>query len=204
MKILLTGGSGLLGKELQKYIKCYAPSHKEMDITKTKTLKGEYDLIIHCAAYTDVLKAEVEPNKCLETNVTGTLNLIQAFPDTPFVYISTEYAINPINFYSRTKRLGEEIVSFYDNYLIIRTVFKPKPFPWDKAFVDQYTEGDYVDVIAPLIAREIGEWDRITSTVSHVGTGRKTMLELAKRTKPNVQPISVNDIKNVKLPTDYL
>jgi len=214
MKILLTGGSGLLGKELQKHIKCDAPTHRELDITNPKTFKKfvnrEYELVIHAAAYTEVTKAEIEPLKCAEVNITGTLNVSQAFEDSPLVYISSEYAKSPVNFYSKTKQIAENLIHLarggYEgtSYLTIRTLFKPNPFPWDKAFKDQYTQGDYVDVIAPLIAKKINEWNKTICGAVYVGTGRKTMLELARRTKPDVQAISVKDIKDVVIPTDYL
>jgi dTDP-4-dehydrorhamnose reductase len=211
--IFLTGGSGLLGTELQKYLECDAPTHKQVDITDSgiKGSKGIYDLIIHCAAYTDVVLAEKEPTKCLDINVFGTLNLLRAFPEVPFVYISSEYVKNPVNFYSKTKQLAEEIIELesmpYEggrSYLIIRTLFKPNPFPWDKAFIDQYTQGDYANIIAPLIVKEIKKWNKINSKIVYVGTGRKTIYELAIRTKPGVKKVSVNDIKEVKLPKDYL
>ena len=68
-KILLTGGSGLLGKELRKYLEVDAPSHKKMDITKPIQTKRHYDLVIHAAAYTDVVKAEKERRLCFDVNV---------------------------------------------------------------------------------------------------------------------------------------
>ena len=68
MKVLLTGGSGLLGqaiiKELEKNnINYYAPSSELLNIRKEKDFSRNIDLynpdvIIHCAAYTNVDKAE--------------------------------------------------------------------------------------------------------------------------------------------------
>jgi len=205
--ILLTGGTGLLGKALFQYfdnIDC--PSHDALDITKPVFgNRGSYDLIIHSAAYTDVVRAEVDQKQCFDVNVYGTLNLLNAFSTLPMVYISTEYAKDPLNYYSLTKRFAEESIKNYKhNYLIIRTLFKPRPFPFEKAFVDQYTQGDYVDVIAPMIAKIIKDWDRQTGGIVYVGTGRKTIYELAKQTRPDVGQISVEDIKDVKLPKDYL
>ena len=202
--ILLTGGSGLLGAELRKLLNVFAPSHKDLDITKPETLTGDYEIIIHAAAYTDVVKAETDKEDCFRVNVTGTLNLLKAYPDSNFVYISSEYSYNPVNYYSETKLAGETAIKvFAKRYLIIRTLFKPNPFPYVKAFNDQYTQGDYVDVIAPLIAKEIKNWNQENKTV-YVGTGRKTMLELARRTRPDIKAISVEDIKNVKLSKDYI
>jgi|SRR3990167_1075301 len=199
MKILLTGGSGRLGQELQKYTKCIAPSSKEMNITK-QINRVPVDFVIHAGAYTDVVKAEVERDKCFSVNVLGTLNLVQTYWNTKFIYISSEYTNNPQNFYSWTKLWGEEMVQKHPNHLIIRTSFNVSPFPHEYAFVDQYTQGDYLDIIAPMILKEVIKG---TTGLVYVGTGRKTMFELARRTIPDIKGISVDDIKSVKLPHDY-
>lgn len=205
MKILLTGGSGLLGEEIQKYLKVIAPSHSILDITRPITASDEYDLIIHAAAYTDVVRAETNQKDCYTTNITGTIHLLDAFPTTPFVYISSEYAKNPVNYYAQTKYLAEmEVKKRSVPSFIIRTLFKPNPFPFPKAFSDQYTQGDYVDVITPLILKAIHKWDKKTSRLIYIGTGRKTIYELAKRTRTDVKPISIRSITSVTLPPDYL
>lgn len=198
-KILLTGASGLLGQHLN--IEADRPSHEELDITKVITPE-KYDLIIHCAAYTKVEQAQNNRLECFNVNVVGTLNLLNAYPDTPFVYISSEYAHNPKNFYSLTKFFAEELVKTHPHYLIIRTLFKPRPWKYPKAFTDQWTQGDYVDVIAPLIENIIKSWNG-ESKITYIGTGRKTIYDLARQTR-EVEPCSVNDIKNVIIPKDYL
>lgn len=199
MNRLITGGSGLLSRYLK--LEGDKPTHEELDITNP-IMPKDYDQIVHAAAYTNVAGAELEKSSCFETNVRGTLNLLIAYPDTPFVYISSEYAHNPVNFYSLTKSMAEQLVTTHPNYLIIRTLFKPNPYPHDFAFKDQFTLGDTVDKIAPLIKKEIEEWDG-KSKLIYVGTGRKTMYELAKSTKPDVKKNSIKDIKNVKIPSDY-
>lgn len=200
MKCLLTGGSGLLGRHLK--IEGDKPSHKELDITK-KIEPKEYDLIVNMAAFTDVEGAETRKKECFDVNVLGVMNLLEAYPTTPFVQISSEYAKNPVNFYALTKHLAEKLVEAHSNYLIIRTLFKPKPWKYPKAFKDFITQGDYVDKIAPIIDNEIKNWDRKTNKLIYVGTGRKTLLSLAQQTKPDVIPNSVKDIKGVVIPTDY-
>lgn len=199
--ILLTGASGLLGCNLK--IEAHRPSHKEFDITDFTIPEQKYDLIVHCAAYTDVERAENETSDCFKTNVVGTFNLLKAYPNTPFVYISSEYAHNPVNFYGLTKFLGEQLVmSHTAPYFIIRTLFKPTPWPYDYAFRDQFTLGDYVDVIAEKIDKEIANWDK-KSKLIYIGTGRKSMYDLARETKPDVKLNSIKDIKGVKIPPDY-
>jgi len=206
-KFLITGGSGRLGTELKKlWPNEDYPSHEELDITEP-IKKGDYSLIIHCAGYTDVAKSKQESNLCYDVNVNGTKNLLKVYKDIPFVFISTEYAVNPTTYYSETKQIAEREVVKHSHHLIIRTLFKPRPYPFDRAFYDQFTMGDYVDVIAKLITKEILDWyltyDR-KSNIIYVGTGRKSIYELAKQTNPNVKRESVDVISWVKLPKDYL
>lgn len=165
-------------------------------------LNKKYDLVVHCAAYTAVQRAETDRWECFDTNVNGTLNLLETFKNVPFVYISSEYANKPVNFYSLTKWFAEELVKQHKDFLIIRTLFKPNPWPFEKAFTDQHTQGDYVDVIAPMIDKEIEKWSRKGKRMVYIGTGRKTIYELAKRTKPDVIPNSIKEMP-VTIPGDY-
>jgi len=204
-KILLTGGSGLLGRELRKHYDYIAPTHKEMDITKPQTIKtaiNKYspEMIVHAAAYTDVFKADEEPHDmaaCYLVNVVGTRNIVKSAGDIPIIYISSEYVLEPINFYALTKLQGEKEVERAKKYYIIRTLFKPKPFEHPGACTDMWTLGDYVDVIAHLINKFI---QVPHGKIVYVGTGRKTIYALAKTTCPNVKPITRDDV-DVRLPS---
>ncbi len=200
MKILLTGSSGLLGRNLK--IPAFRPSHASLDITKPIQAVKDIDLVVHCAAYTNVQESESHRKKCFNVNVAGTMNLLETYRKVPFVYISSEYVYHPINFYSLTKKLAEELVKTHENYLIIRTLFKATPWPFEKAFTDQFTNGDYINVIAPMIDKEIMDWDRKGKRMIYVGTGKKSMYELAKRTKPDVIPNSIKDME-VPIPANY-
>lgn len=214
LTVLLTGGSGLLGTELQKRLKAYpqfdvfAPTHKEFDITKLDLYENKYtfipDVVIHAAAWTDLVSAEKKGNrqKVYDLNVRATDNLVRAFASSYFVYISTEYVYNyKLNYYSYTKAVAEEVVKHHRCNLIVRTLFKPRPFPHDAAFTDQYTRGDYVDVIAPMILYRVINGD---TGIANIGTERKTIHDLALETRPFIKKISVDSITGVKLPKDYL
>lgn len=204
--ILLLGGSGLLGTQIQRLIDCDAPSHEELDIMQTKYPDKKYSLVIHAAAYTNVDRAEAEPEKVFDINLGGTINLLYEYGITPFVYISSEYAHNPVNMYSASKYAGEVAVrSLAERYLIIRTLFKQTPWGHEVAWTDQYTQGDYVDVIARLIVEKIKRWyNQTESQTIYVGTGRKTMYELARKTRNTVIPVSLKNFIGVKRPCDYL
>lgn len=196
--ILLTGSTGKLGVHL---IHKHPMIHGcDFDITK-EIPKLNVDLVIHAAAHTYVGEAENDAKNVFDVNVYGTYNLMTAFKHVPFVYISSEYANKPLGTYALSKYLGEEIVKQHPHHLIIRTLFKPNPWPFDVAYMNQYTQGDYVDVIAKMVWKKIQAWNKEVSELCYVGTGRKTMYELAKRTKPDVIP---NRITNPIIPHDYL
>ena len=201
--VLLTGGSGLLGTELKRHGQFFAPPHRVFDILKTAQ-GPEVDAVVHAAAYTGVEAAETNRMECLDLNVRGTQRMLDMYRSTPFVYISTEYAHNPVNFYGLTKSLAEQLVTYHPApYLIIRTLFKPKPWPWPKAFRDQWTLGGYLPDVAKAVYEAIDRWDG-KPRLMYVGHGgRKTMYDLALETRPDVIPNSVSDIKGVKIPHDY-
>lgn len=105
MKILVTGGNGLVGSHfIENYFldsdTILSPDKNDLDITDQKSVENflklyKPDVIIHFAAFTDVSKAEEERgNKsgpCWIVNVEGTANLISAASYQPyFIYISTD------------------------------------------------------------------------------------------------------------------
>ncbi len=201
---LLTGGSGRLGRELQKLRTFNAPTHQEMDITGSMQPR-DCSLVLHAAAYTAVDQAETDTEECFRINVGGTARLANLYRSVPFVYISSEHAFHPINMYCASKFAAEEVVAATcSKYLIIRTLFKPRPYPFDNAWQDQMTQGDYTDTIAKLLLEAIDAWDKRTSKSILVGTGRKSIYDLAKQTVPSVRPSSRLDYPGLaKRPADY-
>lgn len=215
-KYLLTGGSGKLGTELQKHLDCIAPSSKELDINNPLTYidfaKQFPETVIHCAAFTDVPGAETKKLDAIQTNIFAVNILRQIFSESRIIYISTDYVYpgitgnyketdktDPFNFYGFTKLAGEALMDPYKD-LIVRTSFKPNgKWPFPKAFHNLYTSADYVDVIAKEIALVI---DSDLTGIINVGTERKSILELAKRRTPEVEPMSVEEVTNVKMPRD--
>lgn len=130
MNVLLTGGSGLLGGYMARAlanqnIAFSAPDRSQLDLTNTTAVLGffsarSFDLIINCAAYTNVEEAESHHTQAEAANVTLVGNLIKTgvpilnfstdyvfgnFP--PFVEIEEDYPRFPINYYGGTKLRGE-------------------------------------------------------------------------------------------------
>ena len=202
MNILLTGGSGQLGTELQKLREYYAPSHKEFNLINLSQLKEVLgfvrpELIVHVAAYTQTALPEKDPKeaiKCYQVNVEGTRNLVEA-ADCPIIFISTESAVAPYNFYILTKMLAETAIKMHDKYKIIRTSFRENPFEYPKAATDMLTIADTVEKIAKLIDKSV-DLPCENNTI-YVGTGVKTVYELAKQTRPDVIPESRENISPI-------
>lgn len=206
MKILLTGGTGLLGTHLLGIRNYIAPSRSEMDITDKKSVMSYLencnpDVILHSAAYTDATTPEFnseEADLCYKTNVLGTRNIVNYANNASIIYISSESTINPCSIYSNTKLYAEKEVEKHHSYTIVRTSFRKNPFQYDVAFYDMYTIGDSVHIIADLIDK-LAELPTENKTI-YLGTGVKTVYELAKKTRPNIPPVSRRSFSN-KIPS---
>jgi len=223
MTLLITGGSGRLGSELRQLIpNVLAPSSAEFDITQPDLLDAalkhyQHTVILHAAAYTNVSGAEKEKERCWQVNVGGTRNIVKASIKYGFklLYIYTDYVFSgqkgnyresdpvgpPSNYYSLSKLAAEEIVQVLDDYLIIRTSFRPRAWPYPVAFDDVYTSQDYVDIIAPEIALAITHHEAIAHKILHIATERKSVYDLALRRAPEVKRASKREA-NVTLPDD--
>lgn len=222
-RILLTGGSGRLGRELRALLpEIEAPERSELDICRKETIGSTLDricphVVVHAAAYTNVAQAESEPEVCWRVNVEGTRNLALALLERSIglIHISTDYVfygdrgqyredspVGPVrNQYALSKLVAEELARVVPEHLIIRTSFRPRVWPYPIAFGDMFTSQDYVDVIAPDVALAIRRWRNIPFRTIHIATERKSVYELARRRKPDVLLGSRKDSR-VELPED--
>jgi len=219
--ILLTGGGGRLGTELQTLLpNVVAPPSHDLDVTDAEGVAAfiaEYRprAVVHAAAYTDVKGAETDRERCWAVNVDGTRNVVRALGDVPLVYISTDYVfygdtggyaeddpVGPVrNYYALSKLAAEAVARVAPRHLVVRTSFRPREWPYPTAFEDVYTSQDYVDVIAPEIALAVKHLDAIPYDTLHIATARKSVFELARRRSAGVAPGSKTDA-GVDLPDD--
>lgn len=148
IKVLVTGVKGQLGYDVVKRLDALGIENIGVDIndfdltSKTQTedyiLSYRPDVVVHCAAYTAVDKAEEDKEKCYAVNVEGTRHIAEACKqiDAKMVYISTDYVFDgegcepqsetkitsPINYYGYSKEQGESAVrEILDQYFIVRT-----------------------------------------------------------------------------------
>ncbi len=149
-KVLLTGFTGMLGSEVYSTLKeefeIYLLSTKKIkkkrflnfDLRKKnfKVLKNwvKPDVIIHCAAETNIDFCEKRKKNCKEINFESVKKLIKCFPESKFIFISSDsvYSGNkphsenalkkPLNYYGLLKLKSEDYVKkFSKNYFILRT-----------------------------------------------------------------------------------
>ncbi len=147
MKVLVTGAKGMLGQDLCPILEdedfdVIETDIDTLDITNPKNVEevlscNKPDIVIHCAAYTNVDKAEEDKETAFKINAEGTKNIAEYCKKTgiTLVYISTDYVFDgtkndkyltddktcPINVYGESKLEGEKAVQECEKYYITRT-----------------------------------------------------------------------------------
>jgi dTDP-4-dehydrorhamnose reductase len=149
LNILITGSKGQLGSEIREashifpYFNFFFTDIDELDITNQKAVADFFsdkniDLVINCAAYTAVDKAEQDPGAALLINRDAVVNLMAVcrLNEAYMIHISTDYVFDghgkrpyresdpthPASSYGKSKKAGEDaMLSCLDKGMIIRT-----------------------------------------------------------------------------------
>lgn len=191
MNILVTGSNGQLGRSIQEQYKnpddqYFFTDIDSLDICNIDAIEKyicdkNIDLIINCAAYTNVEKAEVETVLAENVNVKAVENLAKTAKkhDLFLFHISTDYvfggvsntpitegdAPNPQSVYGRTKRQGElAILQEKCNAIIIRTSWLYSEFGHNfvKTMLNIFDSRDVINVVidqigSPTYARDLAK-----------------------------------------------
>lgn len=146
MKVLVTGVKGQLGYDVVEQlsvrgIECKGVDIDDFDLTDASAVMNyitDYapDVIVHCAAFTAVDKAEEARDVCYKVNVKGTANVRAAAEklNAKLMYFSTDYVFDgsgerpwepddkadPCNYYGLTKYEGEVALDGYEKLFILR------------------------------------------------------------------------------------
>jgi len=155
MKILITGKNGQLGRSIHKIVTSKIDNNQssdefifvgrgELDLSSKNNIHlyfeiNKFDIIVNCAAFTSVDKAEEEKDLANQINhlALKQLAIIANKEQTKLIHISTDYVFdgesnkpyletdspNPVNFYGKTKLAGEKVLQelMPANAIIIRT-----------------------------------------------------------------------------------
>jgi dTDP-4-dehydrorhamnose reductase len=198
--ILITGSRGQLGNEMQQAAVQY-PAYKfiytdvaELDICDKAALNSfvktnEVDVIVNCAAYTAVDKAEEDVELCYKINSEAVRNIgeVAAENNAKVVHVSTDYvfdgtnhvpyseeqAVCPATVYGKSKLAGEEaLLSVCPQSVILRTAWLYSSFGnnFVKTMMKLGTERDSLSVIfdqvgTPTYAADLA--DAILKLLSH-------------------------------------
>ena len=149
-KILVTGAGGFIGRALVSYLKRRGESVRgvssgELDVADRKMVEGfslaSIGHVVHLAGKTFVPRSWEEPGEFLETNMAGTLHMLEACRkhDVPMTYISAYIygqperipiretdPIRPNNPYAKSKYMAEELCAFYAQQFGVRvSIIRP-------------------------------------------------------------------------------
>lgn len=155
-KIIVTGANGQLGRAINIALADQTdveivntdigvPDIKALDITDIDSVTGfvkevKPDIIINCAAHTNVDACETQEDLAMKINAIGPRNLAIAATDVGarLMHVSTDYVFDghgtrpytefdqtgPMSAYGRTKLCGEQqVMQFSDKFYIVRTAW---------------------------------------------------------------------------------
>ncbi len=181
MKVFISGADGALGIEMHDILKregvqVYAADMKQLDVadfrkTNEALLQYRPDVIVHCAAISNVDVCETTKDLAFRVNTLSSLGLatIARKLNAKMVYISTnfvfdgtqeqpyhEYSLpNPINEYGRTKLFGEQgVKDICHRHFIVRTswMFGKHTKNYIPQFLVNENKPGSIDVICDLFA----------------------------------------------------
>lgn len=148
MRVLITGANGQLGRAIRKEsqnfesLNFYYTDIEETDISSKESVGSAFEkyspnIVVNCAAYTAVDRAEDEREKAYTLNAQAPANLAEQCKtkNIKLIHISTDYVfdgkgntpymetdkVNPLSVYGQSKLKGEELAMAYGNTMVIRT-----------------------------------------------------------------------------------
>lgn len=201
MEILITGSGGQLGHEMARYAATSADHYTftdvaELDITDRSAVLAECetlrpDVIVNCAAYTNVDKAEDDEPRARLINATAVGNLAAGARavGATLIHISTDYVFSgtastpytpdaptqPTGAYGRTKLEGEELLKASGcQYIILRTAWLYSA--WGKNFLKTMlrltAERDSLGVVFDQVGTPTSAAD-LAAAIGHIITTRQ-------------------------------
>lgn len=204
---ILILGDGLLGSEIVKQTDWDYVSRKKDNVDLDEILSivasNDKSIIVNCIANTDTYSDDKQSH--MDVNFKFVVDLVQICNqfNKKYVHVSTDYVYSnsivsateddvPVHnptWYSYSKILADGYVeNFSQNHMILRVTHKPKPFPYKKAWDNQFGNFDYVDNqsrrIISLILRNV-------NGIYNIGVDNpRSVYTMAVETKKDVDGVS--------------
>lgn len=214
--ILLTGANGQLGQDFQKYFtqrgisfiptdysavnQCEALDITDKEAVKAFLAKKSITMIINCAAYNDVDKAESEAEKAYALNCEAPKNLAEIAKQkgiilvtysTDFVFDGTKMTPyseadqpNPLSVYGKAKYQGEQqVLATYDKVFVIRTswVFGMGNNNFNKSVIRWSKSNSELRIVDDQISAPTYSWDLAVYSWDLIQTGRYGLYHLTNQ-----------------------
>lgn len=202
--ILITGSNGQLGNEIRVASKLFPQFRffftdvQELDICDKDAVRAyiaanNLDILVNCAAYTAVDKAEDDAETCYRINCDAVKNLAEASREykLDIIHISTDYVfdgksylpytedmeVNPSSVYGKSKLEGERILmEICPDAVIVRTSWLYSSFGnnFVKTMLRLGQERDTLNVIFDQIGTPTNAADLAVALLSILATGKPT------------------------------
>ena len=220
-KIVVTGGSGRFGREIQKYKsrhKIFFPKSSELDILNIKKIKNYLSkkkpkILIHLAGLSRPMNVHnTNIAKSIDLNIIGTANVTKICEELniKLIYVSTNYVYQgtkgnyketdpllPVNSYAWSKLGGEASVQLYKNSLILRICMTEKPFVHKKAYANVKTSFIFHEDVVRILFKLLNE-----KGIINLGGKSEYIYNFAKKFNPNVKKIYLKKNINNIMPFD--
>lgn len=136
--ILVTGGTGFIGAPLANELNARGYKVTVIDIAynnksllhknvnfilsdiRTNCFAGKYDYVYHLAAKTIITESFAHPQDYMSTNIWGTYNVIQHFPGSRIINVSSSAALEPKSIYAISKKSAEQFANLHKNCINVR------------------------------------------------------------------------------------
>ncbi|MFZ3375240.1 MAG: dTDP-4-dehydrorhamnose reductase [Chthoniobacterales bacterium] len=205
MKIVIIGSGGRLGAALTRAYRdkfdVVGFNHAQLDLTNFEQVREkitalDFDVLINCAAFTNVDLCETEREQAFQINAEAPRVLAEICREkkAKLIHFSTDYvfdgekrepyteddAAKPISFYGESKREGEKLVlQTQDRHLVVRVswVFGPDRPSFVDGMIKRAREYEHVDAIAdkfstPTYTSDIAEMLlKVVAAVADRGSG---------------------------------